>query len=67
MPSEEREAYVVATSDGYLGQRRYSYKEGTTRARDTDFKYARIFTRRSDAEGACGPGDCVAPVAVRIK
>jgi hypothetical protein len=45
--------FVVKTPTGYLGKRRYSYKEGTTVANEsTRREFARVYTRRGDAENA---------------
>jgi hypothetical protein len=47
-----RTAFVVRVGDKYLGQRRYSYREGTTVGNLTGFEFARIFTRKGDATQA---------------
>jgi hypothetical protein len=59
--------YVVNTKYGYLGLRRYSYKKGTNDAKSTNFEFARIFSRKHDAEASCAKGDMVVEVIVKTK
>jgi hypothetical protein len=66
MPANKRTAWVVKTPEGFLGQRRYSYREGTSAAKQTSFKFARVFTREADALKSCEPGDVVLPVTITV-
>lgn len=64
----ERTGYVVLCHGGkFLGSRRFSHKEGTTRAISTQFETARIFNRKQDAVAAAGRrGDVVGEVRITL-
>lgn len=55
----KRTVWLVQTKHGWLGKRRYNYKEGTTVASDASFKFARVFSRKQDADVSCERGDTV--------
>lgn len=63
----EHVRYVVETPDGFLGVNRYSYKEGTRSSSDhASLNFARIYTRKVDAERACAKEDKVRKVTITL-
>ena len=64
----QRAVYLVKTKDGWLGKRRYDYQAGSTHASPTaQFKYARVFSRRQDAEKSCLYGDEVVIGTLKVE
>jgi hypothetical protein len=64
----KRNVWVVKTRHGFLGNRRYAYRDGTTTAKaDCGFSTARVFTRIQDANGSCERGDEVVACELIIK
>lgn len=67
MMKEDREAYVVATQGGgYLGTKRYSYRDGTYSEGHRPFTSARIFARKQDAQAIAARHEGAMVVPVRV-
>lgn len=53
MQSDRHMRWVVRTPDGWLGQRRFTYGQGTFANGSAKLSAARIFSRKQDAVAAC--------------